>query len=233
MNRWNIPVLTQVILILMEYNINLKPRFHVREEVALGLASYLAGLSSWRTTLPHSTLLYYYKRLGSVKYVVSLSLYAIDETKVVCVRGNYYYVWIVRDVVTKAIPFFIVTSLRSGFHVLIVLVNMRGIEEIASRYFKRIDRVIYLHDGLPAYNAFDWFNVGHKWVTFGRRDYAEQGFRTLKHRLSSMDFHFPWSSNRLTITSWLSTFFLIYNILYTQVYLVDRRVIINANISNA
>uniref|UniRef100_D0KQ95 Transposase-like protein n=1 Tax=Saccharolobus solfataricus (strain 98/2) TaxID=555311 RepID=D0KQ95_SACS9 len=113
-----VAALTQVILTLMEY-INLKPRFHVREEIALSLASYLADLSSWRTTLFHFTLLY--ERLGSLRYAVSLS-YAIDETKVTCVRGN-YYVWVIREVVAKAISFFMVTSLRSGFHVVI----MRGL----------------------------------------------------------------------------------------------------------
>ena len=94
-------MLTQVILILMEY-INLEPRFHSREEVALSLAEYLAGLSSWRTRIPHSTLLYYYRRLSSVRYVVPLSgFYAVDETKVLVVGGNYYYVWIVRKSLEK------------------------------------------------------------------------------------------------------------------------------------
>jgi len=55
--------------------------------------------------LPHSTLLYYYRRLSYVKYAVPLSG-AIDETKVRLVRGRYYYVWIVRGVKTKGIPFF-------------------------------------------------------------------------------------------------------------------------------
>jgi hypothetical protein len=32
-------------------------------------------------------------------------VYAIGETKVRLVRGRYYYVWIVRDVKTKGIPF--------------------------------------------------------------------------------------------------------------------------------
>jgi len=47
-----------------------------------------------------------------------------------------------------------------------------------------------------------------------------------------MDFYFPWNSNKFTITRWLSTFFLIYNILYTPTYLLDKGVIINVNISN-
>ncbi|MBB5254300.1 hypothetical protein HNQ62_002074 [Sulfurisphaera ohwakuensis] len=110
--RWKVPVLTQVILVLMGY-INLKPRFYSSEVVALALASYLSGLSSWRTLLPHSTLLYYLRRLGYIKYVVPISgFYAVDETMVV--KGEYYYVWIVRDVRTGAIPFFMVTSSRSG-----------------------------------------------------------------------------------------------------------------------
>ena len=84
--------------------------------------------------------------------------------------------------------------------------------------------------GGTAYNAFSWLNVGHE--KFNERDYAKQGFRSLKHRLASMDFHFPWNSNKFTITRWLSTFFLIYNILYTPTYLLDKGVIINVNISN-
>ncbi|BDB99598.1 IS6 family transposase ISSto2 [Saccharolobus caldissimus] len=220
--RWKVPVLTQIILILMEY-INFKPRFYARSEVALALAMYLAGLSSWRAILPHSTLLYDYRKFSNVKYVVPLSgKYAVDETKVLTVRGEYYYVWVVRDVVTRGIPFFMVTSLRSGLHVLIILVKMREVEELASRYFKRVDQVVYLHDGASIYNAFNWYNVNHEKVTFEERDYAEQGFRTTKHRISSMDKHFPWNSNRFTITRWLSTFFLIYNLLYTPVYLLDR-----------
>jgi hypothetical protein len=53
-------------------------------------------------------------------------------------------VWVVRDVKTKVIPFFMVTSVRSG--VLVVLVNVSRVKEIAMRVF-RIDKVIYLHDG--------------------------------------------------------------------------------------
>ena len=52
--------------------------------------------------------------------------------------------WVVRDVKTKVIPFFMVTSVRSG--VLVVLVNVSRVKEIAMRVF-RIDKVIYLHDG--------------------------------------------------------------------------------------
>ena len=75
---------------------------------------------------------------------------------------------------------------------MVVLVNMSRVEEIAMRVFRRrIDKVIYLHDGATACNAFSWFNVEHKRVTFNEREYAEQGFRSLKHRLASMDFHFP------------------------------------------
>ncbi|WP_016730715.1 IS6 family transposase [Saccharolobus islandicus] len=231
--RWKVPVLTQVILILMEY-INLSPRFYSRETVASALANYVSGLSSWRAVLPHSTLLYYHRRLSYVKYAVPLSgIHAIDETKVRLTNGQYYYVWIVRDVKTKAIPFFMITSVRSGVHVLVVLANMKRAEEVARRIFKvMMDKVIYLHDGAAAYNAFSWLNVEHEKVMFNERDYAEQGFRSLKHRLASMDFHFPWNSNKFTLARWLSTFFLIYNILYTPTYLLDKGVIINVNISN-
>ena len=227
--RWRTPVLTQVILILMEY-INLKPRFYSSEVVALALASYLSGLSSWRTCLSHSTLLYYLRRLSCVRYVVPISgFYAVDETKIMVIRGQYYYVWIVRDVKTGAIPFFMVTSSRSGLHVLVVLT--KNVEKEAEKVLKtRIDKVVYIHDGATVYNAFTWLNVEHKRVN--ERDYAEQGFRSLKHRISSMDFHFPWNTNRFTLTRWLSVFFLAYNALYAPVYLLDKGVIINVNISN-
>jgi hypothetical protein len=148
--------------------------------------------------------------LSYVKYAVPLSgVYAIDETKVRLINGQYYYVWIVRDVKTKGIPFFMVTSVRSGVHVLVVLASMKRAEEVARGIFKvRVDKVIYLHDGATAYNAFSWLNVGHEEVTFNMRNYAEQGFRSLRH------LH-QWTSTSLgiltiTITRWLSTFFLIY-----------------------
>ncbi|ADB86330.1 conserved hypothetical protein [Saccharolobus islandicus L.D.8.5] len=230
---WKVPVLIQLLLILMEY-INLKPRFYSKDTLAYALADYISGLSSWRAVLPHSTLLYYHRRLSYVKYAVPLSgVYAIDETKVRLVKDKYYYVWIVRDVKTKAILFFMLTGVRSGVHILVVLVNMSRVEEITRRVFRtRVDKVVYLHDGATAYNAFSWFNVEHKRVTFNEREYAEQGFRSLKHRLASMDFHFPWNSNKLTITRWLSTFFLIFNTLCTPTCLLDKEVIINVNISN-
>ena len=198
------------------------------------MAEYLAGLSSWRTHLPHSTLLYYFRRLSYVKYVVPLSgEYAVDETEVRTVKGEHYYVWVVRDVNTKAIPFFMVTSLRSGVHVLVVLASMGGVEEVARRVFNvRVDKVVYLHDGATVYNAFSWLNVEHKRVKFGERDYAEQGFRSLKHRLSPMDSHFPWDASKYTLVRWLSVFFLVYNVLYAPVYLLGKGVMINVNISN-
>ncbi|ADX83984.1 conserved hypothetical protein [Sulfolobus islandicus HVE10/4] len=100
-------------------------------------------------------------------------------------------------------------------------------------FFKvKMDRVVYLHDGATVYNAFSWFNVDHKRVMFNERDYAEQGFRSLKHRLVSMGSHFPWNSNKFTIMRWLSEFFLVYNILYTLTYLSDKGAIINVDISN-
>ena len=66
--------------------------------------------------------------------------------------------WIVRDVKTKGVYPSSFTSVRSGVHVLVVLVNMSRVEEIAMRVF-RIDKVIYLHDGTTAYNAFSWLNT--------------------------------------------------------------------------
>ncbi|ADB88607.1 conserved hypothetical protein [Saccharolobus islandicus L.D.8.5] len=78
---------TQVILILMEY-INLSPKFYSREIIAFPFASYLACLSSWRTGLPHSTLLYYFRWLD-LRYVIPLSgNYAVDETKVLLAKGR-------------------------------------------------------------------------------------------------------------------------------------------------
>jgi hypothetical protein len=102
-----------------------------------------------------------------------------------------------------------VTSVRSGVHVLVVLASMKRAEEVAREIFKvRVDKVIYLHDGATAYNAFTWLNVEHEKVTFNERDYAEQGFRSLRH------LHQRTSTSlgilTITITRWLSTFFLIY-----------------------
>ena len=43
-----------------------------------------------------------------MRYAVPLSgVYAIDETKVRLINGQYYYVWIIRDVKTKGVPFFL------------------------------------------------------------------------------------------------------------------------------
>ena len=70
--------------------INVKPRFYTREQVARALAEYLCGLSSWRVSLPHSTLLYYFRRLGYVRYVSLSGVYTVDETKVLSVKGEYY-----------------------------------------------------------------------------------------------------------------------------------------------
>jgi hypothetical protein len=52
---------------------------------------------------------------------------------------------------------------------------MSRVEEIAMRVFRRrIDKVIYFHNGETTYNAFTWLNVEHE--KFNERDYAEQGF---------------------------------------------------------
>jgi hypothetical protein len=67
-----------------------------------------------------------------VRYAVPLSIvYAIDETKVRLINGQYYYVWIVRDVKTKGT--FLLTSVRSGVHVLVVLASMKRAEEVVRR----------------------------------------------------------------------------------------------------
>jgi hypothetical protein len=54
------------------------------------------------------------------------ALYAVDETKVLSVKGE-YYLWIVRDVKTRAVPFFMVRSARSAVHVLVILAAMGGL----------------------------------------------------------------------------------------------------------
>ncbi|TRM78218.1 hypothetical protein DJ524_10250, partial [Sulfolobus sp. D5] len=51
-----------------------KPRFHSLDEIALALPSYLLGLSSWRTSLPHTTLLYYFHKLANVNYEVKVDV---------------------------------------------------------------------------------------------------------------------------------------------------------------
>ena len=58
---------------------------------------------------------------------------------------------------------------------MVVLASMSRVEEIAMRVFRRrIDKVIYFHNGETTYNAFTWLNVEHE--KFNERDYAEQGF---------------------------------------------------------
>ncbi|WP_156770065.1 hypothetical protein [Sulfolobus sp. A20] len=44
------------------------------DEIALALPSYLLGLSSWRTSLPHTTLLYYFHKLANVNYEVKVDV---------------------------------------------------------------------------------------------------------------------------------------------------------------
>ena len=39
----------------------------------------------------------------------------------------------VRDVKTRAVPFFMARSAGSGVHVLVILTSMRGMEELASK----------------------------------------------------------------------------------------------------
>ncbi|TRM86691.1 IS6 family transposase, partial [Sulfolobus sp. E3] len=66
------------------------------DDIALALTSYLLGLSSWRTLLPHTTLLYYFHKLANVNYEVKVDVkrgdyLLVDETKVLRVNGEYYY----------------------------------------------------------------------------------------------------------------------------------------------
>ncbi|TRM98055.1 hypothetical protein DJ530_11600, partial [Sulfolobus sp. E1] len=95
MNIFDFLALTQIISTLLKY-INVKPRFHSLDEIVLSLTSYLLGLSSWRTSLPHTTLLYYFHKLANVNYELKLDVeygdcLLVDETKVLRVNGEYYY----------------------------------------------------------------------------------------------------------------------------------------------
>jgi hypothetical protein len=71
-------------------------------------------------------------------------------------------------------------------------------------------------------------------VKRGTREVQREGLRRTKVQklktLASMDFLFPWNSNKFTITRWLSTFFLIHPLHPND--LLDMGVIINVNISN-
>ncbi|WP_148149032.1 hypothetical protein [Sulfolobus acidocaldarius] len=96
------------------------------DEIALALTSYLLGLSSWRTLLPHITLLFYLHKLASVDYELKLDVedggpFLVDETKVLRVRGEYCYLWVFRHYETGPVVFFMLTSLRSGLHVYVIL----------------------------------------------------------------------------------------------------------------
>ncbi|ACP44677.1 conserved hypothetical protein [Sulfolobus islandicus Y.G.57.14] len=88
--RWKVPVLTQVMLILMEY-INLSPRFYSRETVASALVNYVSGLSSWRAVLSHSTLLYYHRRLSYVRYAVPFGrpkIHLLENKSILLISGS-------------------------------------------------------------------------------------------------------------------------------------------------
>ncbi|MCG3107738.1 hypothetical protein L3N51_00001 [Metallosphaera sp. J1] len=61
----------------------------------------------------------------------------------------------------------------------------------------------YVHD-LPAYNFPA--SVEHEHIAFVRNR-VEQVFRTMKHRLSGMDFHFPWNSSKWSLRKWFSAYF--------------------------
>ncbi|TRM78688.1 IS6 family transposase [Sulfolobus sp. A20-N-F8] len=209
MNIFDFLALTQIISTLLKY-INVKPRFHSLDEIVLSLTSYLLGLSSWRTSLPHTTLLYYFHKLANVNYEVKVDVkrgdyLLVDETKVLRVNGEYYYLWVVRHCESGLVVFFMLTSLRSGFHVYVIL---NGIKLENWR-----DKVIFLHDKASVYKAFSWFNAKHEVETFGKRSLVELVFRSLKHRLASMDSHFTWNSTRNTITRWLKIFF---NTIYSK-----------------
>ncbi|BCS93893.1 MAG: IS6 family transposase ISSto2 [Metallosphaera javensis (ex Sakai et al. 2022)] len=206
----SLPVLTQIMCYLLRVN-NLEPRFHSLEEVARALAGYYLGHSLRRFRLPRSTVHYYWRRLSSARVDVPVSgEYAVDETKVILVKGVVYYLWVVRDLNTGVIPFFMVTEARSGLDVLILV---GGVREVELRVRGEVLKARYVHDGLPAYNFLSMAGVEHEHITFGVRNRVEQVFRTVKHRLSGMDFHFPWNSSKWSLRKWFSTYFTVYNLL--------------------
>ncbi|BFH73826.1 hypothetical protein SJAV_17700 [Sulfurisphaera javensis] len=125
------------------------------------------------------------------------------------VNGLIYYLWVVRDVNTGFVPFFMITEARSGLDVIVLVNNMRRIK------IKILDKELddyYIHDGLPAYNYFSLLKVKHEHVRFGKRNVVEQVFRSVKHRLSVMDFHFPWNSSKTSLKAWFGSFLLIFNL---------------------
>ena len=205
-----LPVLTQVMIYLLQLN-NLKPRFWSLQELAEALASYFLGLSLRRFRVPRSTVHYYWRR--ATRTTLDLPLtgeYAVDEAKVLLAKEVMYYLWVLRDVNTGVIPFFMITEARSGLDVIILVKRVRQVE---LRTRGEVLRAKYVHDGLPAYNFLSIAGVEHEHVTFGIRNRVEQVFRTAKHRLSTMDFHFPWNASKRSLESWFSAFFTVYNLL--------------------
>ncbi|AHC52651.1 hypothetical protein SUSAZ_10290 [Sulfolobus acidocaldarius SUSAZ] len=111
--------------------------------IALALTSYF-----WRTLLPHATLLYHLHKLAlimSLRLTLGMIFLLI---KVLRVNGGYYYLWVVRHYESGLVLFFMLTSLRSGFHVYVIL---NGINLENWR-----DKVIFVHDKALAYKEFNW-----------------------------------------------------------------------------
>lgn len=59
----NLVALAQLILFVLR-NLNLKPRKHKPEEIALAIAAYVMGVQITKLNIPPSTLYYYTKKLG-------------------------------------------------------------------------------------------------------------------------------------------------------------------------
>ena len=81
---------------------------------------------------------------GVTVLIFTIKVYKLHGLSETAGNGEYYYLWIVRDVKTRAVPFFMA---RSGVHVLVILAA--SMEELTGR----VDEVVYLHDGASIYNA--------------------------------------------------------------------------------
>ena len=162
------------------------------------MAGYFLGLSLRTFRVPRSTVHHWRRATRATLDLPLTREYAVDETKVLMVKGAMYYLWVVRDVHMGVIPFFMVTEARSGLDVIIVVKRVRQVE---MRMRGEVLRAKSIHDGLPAYNFLSIAGVEHEHVTFGIRNRVEQVFRTAKHRLSGMDFHFPWNASKRSLNT--------------------------------
>ena len=125
---------------LMEY-INLTLRFYSRDTLAYALANYVSGLSSWRAVFTPLcfTIIGGWVMLSTLCHWVVFTL--LIRLRWGLWGGGIITCGLLGMLKLREYPSS--TSVRSGIHVLVVLVNMSRVEEIAMRVFRRrIDNLL-------------------------------------------------------------------------------------------